>query len=80
MVNGIDLSGGFYSIKRIGKTKYKYVYKMLIVDKKQECYEASIPKLKWRKLFHEEREAAKQVDLMLISKNLTPVNIYKKTP
>jgi hypothetical protein len=58
--------------KRIGKSKYKYV------SIYENCFQAYIPKFKWTKYFHDEREAAKGVDLKFIENGKEPVNILKR--
>lgn len=58
-----------------GKSAYKHV-SMFEYDKVL-YYKSQIAKFKWHKFFTTEKEAARAVDLKLIEKGFSPVNILK---
>lgn len=60
----------------IRKSEYKHVY--LYKQGTNVVYVVRIPKYGFNKVLKDEKDAAKQVDLFLISIGKSPVNIYKK--
>lgn len=63
-------------MKRICKTEYKYV--SVVTYDNVLTYRAAIPKYKWMKCFAKAKDAALAVDLKLIEKGKSPVNVLKK--
>ena len=57
------------------KTEYKYVKSMTYEG--VTVYYAQVSRYGWSKMFEDIKEAAKAVDLKLISKGKKPVNILK---
>lgn len=58
------------------KTEYKYVKSMTYEG--VTVYYAQLSRYGWSKMFEDIKEAAKAVDLKLISKGKKPVNILNK--
>jgi hypothetical protein len=58
-----------------GKSIYKHV--SMFEYNKILYYKAQIAKFKWHKFFTTEKQAAKAVDIKLIEKGLSPLNILK---
>ena len=59
----------------LGKSIYKHV--SMFEYEKIIYYKAQIAKFKWHKFFTTEKQAAKAVDIKLIEKGFSPLNILK---
>lgn len=75
ILNKIDSIRG-KKFKRLGKTKYKYVY--IVSFDNVETYRAELSKYKFCKCFDNMRDAAIAVDKKLLENNKEPVNILKR--
>lgn len=63
-------------MKRVSKTKYKYVY--IVSYNGVKTYRAELCKLRFNKCFSILRDAALAVDKKLMENKIDPVNILKK--
>ena len=75
ILNKIDSIRG-KKFKRLGKTKYKYVYKVSFDN--IETYRAELSKYHLCQCFDIIRDAAIAVDKKLLENNKEPVNILKR--
>jgi L-ascorbate metabolism protein UlaG (beta-lactamase superfamily) len=69
--------GPYKEMKRVSKTKYKYV-SIHTNHKKEIFYHAYHTKYGFSKYFDNEKDAAIAIDILLLNKGLSPINILKK--